>query len=143
MLNTEIVHHICRSDKKIPHFVQEIVGDIVGMPGIFISCVFSASLSTVSVVLNTLAGILYSDFFRPLKIIRHSEQNANRFMKLIIALLGIVSVLGGIIIEKLSSSFEAIFMIAGICNGAIVGVFTIGMLYPWANRHVSFTTFTN
>lgn len=126
----------------IPHFVQEIVGDMIGMPGIFISCVFSASLSTVSVILNTLAGILYSDFFRPLKIIRHSEQNAKRLMKIIIVLLGIVSVLGGIIIEKLSSSFQAMFIIAGVCNGAIVGVFTIGMLYPWVNRHVSFTIIT-
>lgn len=121
----------------IPHFVQEIVGNVVGMPGIFISCVFSASLSTVSVSLNMLAGIIYTDFIRPLKMVKHSDRNANRFMKLTIALLGVLCVLAGIVIEKLSSNFQAVFILAGMCNGAIVGAFTLGMLYPWANRHVS------
>lgn len=126
----------------IPHFVGEIVGDIVGMPAILISCVFSASFSTMSVTLNTLAGILYTDFVRPLKIVSHSEKTANRFMKTTIVLLGILCVVGGIVIEQLSSSFQAIFTIAGICSGAIVGVFTMGMLYPWANRHVSFAAWS-
>lgn len=134
-LNFQIVRKV---DEMMPHFVEEIVGNIVGMPGIFISCVFSASLSTVSVALNMLAGILYTDFIRPLKIVKHSERNANRIMKMSIALLGVLSVLGGLVIEKLNSSFQAIFVIAGMCNGAIVGAFTLGMLYPWANRHVSF-----
>lgn len=37
-----------KSDKLIPYFVQEIVGHLKGIQGIFISCVFSAALRLVS-----------------------------------------------------------------------------------------------
>ncbi len=35
---------VAKHDQMVPHFVQDVVGHISGMPGLFISCVFSASL---------------------------------------------------------------------------------------------------
>lgn len=121
----------------IPHFVQDVVGHISGMPGIFISCVFSASLSTVSATLNSFAGVFYGHYIRPLKLFQHNDRNANRFMKLTIVVVGTYSVLGGIVVEKSSSIFQAMNVIVGMFIGPTFGAFTIGMLYPWANRHVS------
>lgn len=122
----------------IPHFVQDVVGNIPGMPGIFISCVFSASLSTVSASLNSLAGVVYSDLIRPMKIIRHTESNANHTMKGIVFIIGTFCAFGGLFVEKFSSIFQAINTVAGVSVGAVFGVFTLGMLSPWTNRHVSF-----
>lgn len=124
----------------IPHFVQEVVGHIIGMPGIFISCVFSASLSTVSANLNSLAGIIYLDFIKPLKFYRHTERRANLIMKTIIVLFGIECAIGAFAVEKFSSIFQLMNTVAGTCSGSFFGVFTLGMLYPWANKHVRQTT---
>lgn len=38
---------LVQADKLVPYFVNDIVGHIHGLPGIFISCVFSASLRYV------------------------------------------------------------------------------------------------
>lgn len=46
-----------KSDKMIPYFVQEIVGHLNGMPGLFISCVFSAALRLISLSLFLLKYI--------------------------------------------------------------------------------------
>lgn len=124
-------------DKLVPHFVQDVVGHITGMPGLFISCVFSASLSTVSANLNSFAGVIYLDFIKPLKSYRHTERRANFIMKTIIVLLGIECAMGALVVEKFESIFQMMNTVAGTSTGAIIGVFTVGMLYPWANKHVS------
>lgn len=128
---------VSKADKMIPHFVKEVVGSINGMPGIFISSLFSASLSTVSTTLNSQAGVIYADFIRPLKIVRHTETNANYCMKMMIFATGTLAILCGFGIERMDSLFQAVYTLTGICAGPIVGVFTLGMLCPWANKHVS------
>lgn len=128
---------IDKVDQMVPRFVQDSVGHIIGMPGIFISCVFSASLSTVSANLNTIAGVLYMDFIRPLNFVRHTDATANRIMKLIVFITGTLFVVGVWIIEKVPSCFHALQIVDGMIMGSTFGVFSFGMLYPWANRHVS------
>lgn len=61
-------------------------------------------------------------------------------MKLVIFVLGTLSILGGVIIDKMGSLFEIVYTLCGISSGSTVGVFTMGMLCPWANRHVSIST---
>lgn len=125
-----------KADKMIPRFVQDVAGQIPGMPGIFISAVFSASLSTVSASLNSKAGLIYCDLIQPLKIIRHTDRNANLIMKIIVFLLGTHCAFSILFVEKFASIFQMINTVSGTCVGAVFGVFTLGMLYPWANKHV-------
>lgn len=132
-----IFQMVSKADKMIPRFVQDVVGHIAGMPGVFISCVFSASLSTVSANVNSLAGLIYLDFIKPLKFYRHTERRAHLIMKTIIVLLGIECAAGALIVEKFGSIFQLMNTIAGMTTGPTFGVFTIGMLYPCANKHVS------
>lgn len=117
--------------------MQDVVGHINGMPGMFISCLFSASLSTVSANLNSFSGVLYMDFIRPANIIRHTDKNANRIMKLIVFFTGSFIVLGVWAVEKVPSSYQTVVILEGMVTGSTFGVFSLGMLYPWANRHVS------
>lgn len=139
----------------VPFFVQEVVGHMKGMPGLFISCVFSASLrygvtitlpylhlfmrdfSTISANLNSMAGIIYSDYIRPLNLFKHNDSSANLSMKLTIVTIGIYCVLSGFIVERVESLFQVINTIAGMTGGAVFGVFSLGMLYPRANHKVS------
>lgn len=116
---------------------QDVAGHIPGMPGIFISCVFSASLSTVSASLHAVSGIIYSDYVRPLKWFAHTDANANLSLRILIFSLGSFCAFGGIFVERFGSIFQIIFSVAGTTIGAKFGVFTLGMLYPWANQKVN------
>ena len=124
-------HIVTKYDKLMPKFVQDVAGHIPGMSGIFISCVFSASLSTVSAGLHAVSGIIYSDYVRPLKLFAHTDANANFTMRVLIFLVGSVCAFGGVIVERFQSIFQIMNTVAGTTTGAKFGVFTIGMLYPW------------
>lgn len=118
----------------MPHFVNEIVGHISGMPGLFISCVFSASLSTVSAYLNCISGLLYKDYVCSIKAYRHTEYRANVIMKLIIVALGVYSVAMGFMVEGSGSLFQVQSTIIGLTIGGVVGIFTLALFYPWASH---------
>lgn len=108
------------------------------LAGVFISCVFSASLSTVSASLHSLSGVIYNDYIRPRKWFAHTDANANLTMRLIIFAMGTYCAAAGIIVENFQSIFQVINTVAGITTGAIFGAFTMGMCYPWANQKVGF-----
>lgn len=127
---------VTKYDKLMPRFVQDVAGHIRGMPGIFISCVFSASLSTVSAALHSVSGVIYSDYVRPMKWFADTDVNANRTMRLIICLIGTFCAFSGILVENFQSIFQLINTVSGMTAGAKFGVFTMAMLYPSANEWV-------
>lgn len=126
---------VSKPDKMMPFYVQDLMGNMIGMPGLFISCVFSAALSTLSANLNSLAGVIYFDYIRP--FIRHTEARANATMKLIIILMGIYCIVGGFAVQNFSSIIQTVMTITGINTGAVIAVFFLGMLYPRANAKVA------
>lgn len=123
-----------KPDQMLPLFVQSVVGHIPGITGIFISCVFSAGLSTISAMMNALAGIVYQDYLKPLHCIGHTERRANLWMKGIVLAFGIYCVAMEVVIEKFTHLLDAVYSISALLNGPTVGVFTLGLLWPWANK---------
>ncbi|XP_017844652.1 sodium-coupled monocarboxylate transporter 2 [Drosophila busckii] len=122
---------VSKLDKMVPYLVQDVVGHLSGMPGVFISCVFSAALSTLSASINSLSGIVYFDYIKPR--IEHTEHKANIIMKLFVLLTGVYCVLAGFFVERLSSILQIVFSIVGVSYGALTGVFLLGMLIPRAH----------
>lgn len=84
-----------------------------------------------------MAGIIYSDYIRPLNLFKHSDAAANLTMKLTIVTIGIFCVLSGFVVEQVESIFQVVNTIVGMTCGAVFGVFCLGMLYPRANHKVS------
>ncbi|SPP82652.1 blast:Sodium-coupled monocarboxylate transporter 2 [Drosophila guanche] len=128
--------HVSKVDKMVPYFVQDTVGHLRGMPGVFISCVFSAALSTLSASINSLGGVVYFDYIKP--CIRHTEHRANVIMKLFVLFCGVYCVLGGVAVEKFNSILQVLYSVGGVSFGATCGVFILGMLVPRAHGRVSF-----
>lgn len=56
---------VAKADQIVPYFVMDTLGDIPGLSGLFIAGIFSASLSTLSTVLNGAALTILEDFVRP------------------------------------------------------------------------------
>lgn len=48
----------------MPLFVVDAMGKFPGLPGIFVSGIFSASLSSVSAAMNSLAAVTLEDYIK-------------------------------------------------------------------------------
>ena len=46
----------------VPYFVLDEMSYLTGLPGLFVACVMSGALSTVSSGLNSLAAVTWQDF---------------------------------------------------------------------------------
>lgn len=51
-------------DQLLPLFVMDSMGQIPGLPGLFAAGLFSASLSTVSACVNSLAAVTIEDYIK-------------------------------------------------------------------------------
>lgn len=129
------VNLVQKADKLLPFYVQDVVGNLKGMPGVFISCVFSAGLSTMSANLNSLAGIIYEDYIRPFKLFKHTDASANLTMKMLILFSGLYCIVMGLVVEQFGHILQMVVTIASVTQGAVMGIFCLGMLWPWANKH--------
>lgn len=95
--------------------------------------------STVSAYLNSISGLLYKDYICSMRHYKHTEQKANLIMRLLICLIGAYCVIMGILVAKSSSLFQVNATISSLSTGAVTGIFTLGLFYPWASQKVSRT----
>ncbi|XP_045405210.1 sodium-dependent multivitamin transporter isoform X3 [Lemur catta] len=53
------------ADQFVLYFVMDLLKDLPGLPGLFVACLFSGSLSTISSAFNSLATVTMEDLIRP------------------------------------------------------------------------------
>ena len=113
---------------------MEVLGDNKGLPGIFLACIFSGSLSTISSGLNSLAAVLIEDFYKGLMGRSLTDQRQGLLSKIISIILGLVVMLLTYVVSYLGSILNAGLSLFGVLEGPIMGVFVLGLLFPKANR---------
>lgn len=62
---------------------MDLLGNLPGIPGLFVACVYSATLSTVSSGLNSLAAVCLKDFIQPLygnKLLDATSTNISKIL---------------------------------------------------------------
>ncbi|KAG7201898.1 hypothetical protein KM043_004612 [Ampulex compressa] len=124
---------IARSDQLLPYYVLDVAADVPGLPGLFLAGLVSAGLSTMSAGLNTAAGTIYEDFIDPyLAESANKENRAANIMKVTVVVLGIICVVMVFVVDRLGDIFQVSLTLSGITSGAMLGLFTLGMLVPWA-----------
>lgn len=89
----------------------------------------------MSATMNTVSSILYEDYIRPLKIIKHSDLTANFIMKCSVVFITIVCIALGRLVEQFPNIIQITMTIISVSNGVVLGVFCLGMLWPWANKY--------
>lgn len=93
--------------------------------------------STFSAILNSVSGILYTDFVRNITSYRHTERKASMIMRSIIVLIGAASIGLGFVVEKSTSLFQVMFTLLSLTNSAVCGVFALALFYPRASQKAS------
>merc|ERR1719347_2166181 len=122
-----------KKDQLFPLFVMQVMGDYPGVPGLFVAGVFSGALSTVSSGLNSLAAVCLRDFIQGGCNIKLSETKATFLTKMLAVGFGILGYVVVFAVKYLPGVLEAALGIFGIVGGPVLGAFTLGMLFPFAN----------
>ncbi|XP_054159817.1 sodium-coupled monocarboxylate transporter 1-like [Oppia nitens] len=125
---------IKKTDQLMPYFVMDQLTIMPGMPGLFVACVFSASLSTLSSGFNALSAVTYDDFLcRYPWIQRQSEVNSRRISRALAFSYGLIAICMAFVVSSIDSVLQAAISIAGALVGPMFGLFLLGVLFPFAN----------
>ena len=70
----------------MPLFVVDTMGNLPGIPGLFVAGIFSGSLSTVSSAVNSLAAVTIEDFLK-VSLCSHISKDKSLYTQLNILFL--------------------------------------------------------
>ncbi|KAK4878994.1 hypothetical protein RN001_007140 [Aquatica leii] len=125
--------YIAKSDQLLPYFVMNIATALPGLPGLFVSGVFSAALSSMSTGLNSMTGVIFEDLIKPRVKTPLSEAKASSIMKVMVVVIGSICVGLVFVVEKMGALIQASGSMGAITAGPLLGIFTLGMFFPCAN----------
>lgn len=129
-----------RRDQLVPLLVMRVLGVVPGLPGLFVSAVFSAALSSLSTLLNSLAAVILEDFVKPrMAMIKRpmTERTVALTMRLVVVVFGISSIFMVYVVEHLGMVLQLSASLQSSLYGPMLGIFTVGMLMPWVGEKVS------
>uniref|UniRef100_A0A2A4JGL0 Sodium-coupled monocarboxylate transporter 1 n=1 Tax=Heliothis virescens TaxID=7102 RepID=A0A2A4JGL0_HELVI len=117
-------------DQLLPLLVMDVLGDWPGMPGIFVAGVFSASLSSLSTGLNSMAAVVLEDFWKPFfKELTHRQTQI--LVRSVVVILGVICVGLVFVVEMLGSVLQLTMSLSSASMGPLAGVFLMGMFLPF------------
>ncbi|KAM9617178.1 sodium-dependent multivitamin transporter isoform 1-T1 [Morphnus guianensis] len=120
------------SDQLVLYFVMDVLQDLPGLPGLFVACLFSGCLSTISSAFNSLATVTMEDLVRP-HCPRLSESRATLVSKLLAFGYGLLCLGMAYVSSMLGPVLQAAISIFGMVGGPLLGLFCLGMFFPCAN----------
>lgn len=122
---------IKKSDQLMPYFVMETLSVVPGLPGLFVACVFSGALSTLSSGFNSLAAVTWEDFL--VRWSNFSDRQAVYVTRSVAAFYGFLTLGLAFVAGRVGSILKAAFAMSGALSGPLLGVFTLGVLVPLCN----------
>lgn len=110
----------------------------VGLIGLLIAVIFSASMSSTSSELNALASTSVIDIYKRSVHAGGSEQHYLKVSKLMTLLWGIVAIMVANLATRLGSLIEAVNVLGSIFYGTILGVFLVAFFVKYIKGHAVF-----
>ncbi|XP_021106803.1 sodium/iodide cotransporter isoform X7 [Heterocephalus glaber] len=124
---------ISAPDQYMPLFVLDIFEDLPGVPGLFLACAYSGTLSTASTSINAMAAVTLEDLIKPLlpglaprRLVLVSKGLSLVFGSACLAVAALSSLLGGGVLQ-------GSFTVMGVISGPLLGAFALGMFLPACN----------
>lgn len=109
------------------HFVNTFLP--VGMLGLIISVIFSASMASTSSQLNALAASTSIDIYRRLFVRNATEKHYLRMSRVFTAFWGFYAVAFACYANRMGSLIEAVNVIGSLVYGTILGIFLAGFYF--------------
>ncbi|XP_032215160.1 sodium-coupled monocarboxylate transporter 2 isoform X2 [Mustela erminea] len=123
---------ISAPDQLMPYFVMEIFSTMPGLPGLFVACAFSGTLSTVAASINALATVTFEDFVK--SCFPHlSDKMSTWISKGLCLLFGVMCTSMAVAASLMGGVVQAALSIHGMCGGPMLGLFSLGIVFPFVN----------
>ncbi|XP_056152305.1 sodium-dependent multivitamin transporter-like [Lampris incognitus] len=120
-------------DAMVLYFVMDMLKDMPGLPGLFVACLFSAALSTISSAFNSLATVTMEDLIKP-HFPAMTEERATLLSKCLAMSYGLLCLAMAYITHLMGDSVLLVALkIFGMVGGPLLGLFCLGIFFPWAN----------
>jgi len=126
---------VTASDQLLPYLSLQLFEDFPGVTGVVISCIFSGSLSTVSSGINAMSCVTVEDIIKPQ--ITLSNRQLAWLSKISVIVYGALCIAMAYVASVLGEVLQAALSILGMTGGPILGVFSMGLLFSFANSWVS------
>ncbi|XP_038620970.1 sodium-coupled monocarboxylate transporter 2 [Tachyglossus aculeatus] len=123
---------ISAPDQLMPYFVMEIFESMPGLPGLFVACAFSGTLSTVAASINALATVTFEDFVRTC-FPNLSDKLSTWISKGLCVIFGVICTTMAVAASLMGGVIQAALSIHGMCGGPMLGLFTLGIVFPFAS----------
>lgn len=122
-------------NQLLPHFVMLKFNEIIFVPGLFLSSIFCASLSSVSSALNSMSACIWRDYLMRFKWFKNANDKQSSITTKLIALIcGLGCTAMGFLISQSDSN---LIQISSTINGAlqapIIGIFFVSSMFPITN----------
>ncbi|XP_037238427.1 sodium/iodide cotransporter [Falco rusticolus] len=122
--------YISAPDQYMPYLVLDIFETSPGVPGLFLACAYSGTLSTASTSINAMAAVTVEDLIKP-RLPTQSPQRLTLISKGLSLIYGtscitvaaLASLLGGGVLQ-------GSFTVMGVISGPLLGAFVLGMFLP-------------
>nr|XP_055041608.1 solute carrier family 5 member 6a [Misgurnus anguillicaudatus] len=124
--------YVKTNDQMVLYFVMDVLRDLPGLPGLFVACLFSGALSTISSAFNSLATVTMEDLIKP-HVPPMTEARATMLSKLLALGYGFVCLAMAYLASLMGSVLQAALSIFGMVGGPLLGLFCLGMFFPCAN----------
>uniref|UniRef100_A0A8C3ALD5 Solute carrier family 5 member 6 n=1 Tax=Cyclopterus lumpus TaxID=8103 RepID=A0A8C3ALD5_CYCLU len=120
-------------DAMVIYFVMDMLQGLPGLPGLFVACLFSAALSTISSAFNSLATVTMEDLVKP-HFPAMTEARATLLSKALALSYGLLCMAMAYFTHLMDDSvLQVALKIFGMVGGPVLGLFCLGMFFPWAN----------
>ncbi|KFO30300.1 Sodium-coupled monocarboxylate transporter 1 [Fukomys damarensis] len=123
---------VSAEDQLMPYLVLDIFRDYPGVPGLFVACAYSGTLSTVSSSINALAAVTVEDLIRPY-FRSLSERSLSWISQGMSVLFGVLCLGMAALASLMGALLQAALSIIGMIGGPLLGLFSLGILVPFAN----------
>ncbi|XP_033759489.1 sodium-dependent multivitamin transporter-like [Pecten maximus] len=128
---------ISNFNQIVPYFVLDVLRSLPGLSGVFISCLFSGALSTLSSGINALSANtvedILGDYVKKSKLISQTL-----VAKLFVITYGLLVIGLAYGINSMSGSIiQMAGVVFGACGGPLLGLYFLGRMIPKANSTVS------
>ncbi|KAF3829276.1 hypothetical protein GH733_003540 [Mirounga leonina] len=124
---------ISAPDQYMPLLVLDIFEDLPGVPGLFLACAYSGTLSTASTSINAMAAVTVEDLIKPRlpslaprRLVMVSKGLSLLYGSACLIVAALSSLLGGGVLQ-------GSFTIMGVISGPLLGAFILGMFLPACN----------
>ncbi|PAV64795.1 hypothetical protein WR25_01030 [Diploscapter pachys] len=111
-------------------FARDILHPTPGLFGLYVSCIMSATLSTLSSGMNSSAAAIYEDFLKQSLDGKITDTAATRLNKLIVIACGVVSTILAFAAESLGGILRMCIAVMGAISGPMVAIFVLAMFFP-------------